>query len=66
MGNDSPFPDAPAGPYALNAIIVCATRDILAADLVGASRPDSPVTGAETLLAVRKLKEEIKSGQIKY
>ena len=66
IGNKSPFPDVANDHYAFNAIVVCTTRNVLAADLDGAFRPDQPVTGAESLLAIRRLKEEIKGKQIKY
>ena len=66
VGNASPFPDVSNGHYAFNAMILCTTRDLLAADLDGAFRPAAPVTGAEALLALRKLREDIKGRQIKY
>ncbi len=66
IGNNSPFPDMANDHYAFNAVLVCTTRDILAADLDGAFRPEHVVTGAETLLALRRLKEEIKGKQVDY
>ena len=66
IGNRSPFPDVAKDHYAFNAMFVCTTRNFLAADLDGAFRPEEPVTGAECLLAVRRLKEAIKSRQINY
>ncbi len=60
VGNSSPFPDVPDDHYAFNAMVVCTTRDFLAADLDGAFRPDAPVTGAEALIAIRRLGEEIR------
>ena len=66
VGNTSPFPDVPSDHYAFNSVLVCTTRNLLAADLDGAFRPDDLVSGAECLLTLRQLKEEIKSQQIKY
>ena len=66
IGNDSPFPDVTSNYYAFNAIVVCTTRDFLSTDLDGIFRPESPVTGMDTLLAIRQLKEEIKGQQINY
>ena len=66
IGNESPFPDVAPDNYAFNAIVVCTTRNLLAADLDGAFRPDDEVTGAECLLAIRQLKEEIKSQQVNF
>lgn len=66
IGNDSPFPDVANDHYGFNAIVVSTTRNILAADIDGAFRPSDPVTGAEALLAIRRLKEEIKGHQVTY
>lgn len=66
VGNSSPFPDVSRDHFAFNAILVTSTRDFLAADLDGVFRPNDPVTGAEGLLAVKRLREEIKSAQITY
>ncbi|MCD4677398.1 MAG: hypothetical protein K8S18_15605, partial [Desulfobacula sp.] len=66
VGSSSPFPDVQQDHYALNAIVVCTTRNFLAADLDGAFRPEDSVTGTETLLTIRRLKEEIKKHQVKY
>jgi len=66
VGNKSPFPDVSNDHYAFNAMLVCTTRNLLAADLDGAFRPDEFVTGAESLLAIRRLKEEIKNRQVTY
>lgn len=66
VGNASPFPDVADDHYAFNAMVVCTTRNFLAADLDGAFAPDNPVSGAELLLAVRRLREEIKDHQVKY
>jgi hypothetical protein len=52
--------------FAFNAMVVCTTRDFLAADLDGAFRPDEAVSGAESLIGIRKLKEEIKGKQVRY
>ena len=66
VGSSSPFPDVPEDHFAFNAIVVSTTRDFLAADLDGAFRPDEPVSGAESLIGIRKLKEEIKGKQVRY
>lgn len=66
IGNESPFPDVPADHYAFNAIVVCTTRNLLAADLEGVFRPNELVTGPECLLAIRQLKEEINNRQVRY
>jgi len=66
VGNASAFSDVPSDHYAFNAIMVCSSRNFLAADLNGAFRPADPVSGAESLLAVKRLKQEIKGQQIVY
>jgi tetratricopeptide (TPR) repeat protein len=66
VGSSSPFPDVPADHFAFNAMVVCTTRNFLAADLDGAFRPDESVTGAEALIGIRRLKEEIKGKQVRY
>jgi tetratricopeptide (TPR) repeat protein len=66
VGSSSPFPDVPADHFAFNAMVVCTTRNFLAADLDGAFRPDEPVSGAESLIGIRRLKEEIKGKQVRY
>lgn len=66
VGSRSPFPDVAADHFAFNAIVVCTTRDFIAADLDGAFRPDQPVSGAESLIGIRRLKEEIKGKQVRY
>jgi tetratricopeptide (TPR) repeat protein len=66
VGSSSPFPDVAADHFAFNAMVVCTTRDFLAADLDGAFRPDEAVSGAESLIGIRKLKEEIKGKQVRY
>jgi hypothetical protein len=66
VGSSSPFPDVSPDHFAFNAMVVCTTRDFLAADLDGAFRPDEPVSGAESLIGIRRLKEEIKGKQVRY
>lgn len=66
IGNVSPFPDVFTGHYAFNAMVVCTTRNFLSTDLDGAFRPNEFVSGTETLLAIRRLKEELKAQQINF
>jgi tetratricopeptide (TPR) repeat protein len=66
VGSPSPFPDVTPQHYAFNAMVVSTTRQFLAADLDGAFRPEDPATGAEALLAIRRLKEEIQAHQVNY
>jgi len=66
IGSSSPFPDVAPQHYAFNAMVVSTTRQFLATDLDGAFRPEDPATGAEALLAIRRLKEEIKAHQVNY
>lgn len=60
------FSDVGSDHYAFNAIVLCTTRSFVAADLDGRFRPAEPVTGIEALLAVRRLKQEIKKHQVDY
>lgn len=54
--NKSPFPDVrPTSPY-FNAVLNVTTRGIMAGDLSGEFRVNTPTDGAEALLAVRSLK----------
>ncbi len=56
VGSPSPFPDVSSGSYSYNAIVLVSTRGILNADIeTGEFRPDEPVSGADALLALRKL-----------
>lgn len=66
LGNASPFPDVASDHFAFNAMIVCTTRNFLAANLDGAFEPDLPVSGSELLLAVRRLRSEIEAHQVTY
>ena len=66
VGSRSPFPDVSPDHFAFNAMVVCTTRNFLAADLDGSFRPDEPVSGAESLIGIRRLKEEIKGKQVRY
>jgi len=66
IGNNSPFPDVRKDYYAFNAVMVCTTRGILEANMDGAFGAHEPVTGADALLALRRLREELKSYQVSY
>ncbi len=62
IGSASPFPDVrPDAPY-YNAVMVCTTRGIMsAADFhSGAFEPEGPISGADALLIIRKLREKLK------
>lgn len=62
IGNSSPFPDvSPHAPY-FNAVMVCTTRGLIEpADIgTGAFQPAGYIKGADALLVIRKLKEELK------
>lgn len=56
----SPFPDVPNTSYAFNAIMVATTRGIMEADIDGTFGPDEPVSGAEAILALGKLREVLR------
>ena len=56
VGSPSPFPDVPSGSYGYNAILLVSTRGILSADVkTGEFHPNDPISGADALLALRKL-----------
>jgi len=60
FGQDrSPFPDVrPTSPF-YNAVLNMTTRSIMEGELSGEFRIDSPVDGAEALLAIRMLKQKM-------
>ena len=62
FGNVSPFPDLRNDLPYFNAVMVCTTRDIMTvADVrTGEFRPMGNVSGADALLAIRELKEQLK------
>jgi len=54
----SPFPDVERGNYTLNAAVITTTRGLLEATVdEGEFKPSDPVSGAEALLALRKLRQ---------
>jgi tetratricopeptide (TPR) repeat protein len=56
----SPFPDVPPDHYAFNAIMVCTTRGIMEAKLDGYFGLEDSVSGADALLVIRRMKDELK------
>ncbi len=62
FGNASPFPDLPNDLPYFNAVMVCTSRNIMtAADVrTGEFRPLGPVSGADALLAIQELKEQLR------
>ena len=62
FGSVSPFPDLRNDLPYFNAVMVCTTRDIMTvADVrTGEFRPMGNVSGADALLAIRELKEQLK------
>jgi len=60
IGGPSPFPDVRTDHYAFNAIMVCTTRGIMEARLDGYFGLEEPVSGADALLVIRRMKEELK------
>ena len=61
LGQDSPFLDVrPDHPY-FNAVMLCVTRGLMAADTrTGEFRPLDPVAGVEAVLAIHTLKEALR------
>ena len=62
IGSPSPFPDLrPDLPY-FNAVMVVTSRGIMEAKdmMTGAFAPREPVGGADALLVIRKIREELK------
>ena len=60
IGSVSPFEDIDSSHYAFNAIMTCTTRGIMKADIDGFFYGDKPVSGADSLLILRRLKETLK------
>ncbi len=61
LGQDSPFLDVrPDHPY-FNAVMLCVTRGLMAADpRTGEFRPLDPVAGVEAVIAIHTLKETLR------
>jgi hypothetical protein len=57
--DNSPFPDVKATSAFYNAVMNMTTRGIMEGELSGEFRVNSPVDGAEALLAIRVLKQKI-------
>jgi len=60
IGSPSPFPDVPGAHYAFNAVQVATSRGILSAAMDGTFGLMKQVSGADALLSIRKLKEQLK------
>lgn len=61
LGEKSHFPDVRSDHYAYNAINVCVTRQILSTNtLNGEFGLENSVSGAEALLAIRKLRDNLR------
>jgi hypothetical protein len=56
---NSPFPDVKATSAVYNAVMNMTSRNIMESELSGEFRVNSPVDGAEALLAIRVLKQRI-------
>jgi hypothetical protein len=56
LGTKSEYPDVPDGHYALGAVRVVVTRGLMSADERGRFRPADPVTGANVMDAVARMK----------
>ena len=56
---NSPFKDVHEGHYAFNAIVAVAIRGLMETDLSGNFRKNDPISGAEALLVIRRLKEKL-------
>lgn len=59
IGAESPFKDVDSSHYAFNAIMTCTTRGIMKADLNGYFKGEKPVSGADALLILRRLKDAL-------
>ena len=55
----SPFPDVPSSVAWYNAAMVCVGRNLMKTDISGAFRPNDPVSGAEMLSAITRLRDVI-------
>jgi tetratricopeptide (TPR) repeat protein len=60
IGDTSPFPDVRPDHYAFNAIMVCTTRGIMEAKPDGYFGLEDSVSGADALLVIRRMKDELK------
>ncbi len=60
IGASSPFPDVRSDHYAFNSIMVCTTRGIMEARLDGYFGLEDSISGADALLVIRRLKDELK------
>ena len=62
IGSQPHFPDVRADQWFFNAIEVCNARGIMQAEdlTTGEFKPQNPVSGADALLIIRKLKDELK------
>jgi hypothetical protein len=61
LGSPSLFPDVRNDHYAFNAIMVVTSRGYIEADkATGEFKPGAPVSGADALLAIRALKDQLK------
>jgi len=60
IGDTSPFPDVRPDHYAFNGIMVCTTRGIMEAKLDGYFGLEDSVSGADALLVIRRMKDELK------
>ncbi len=62
VGSRSPFPDLRADHPYFNAVMVVTSRGIMEAGdtATGAFAPHQPVGGADALLAIRRIREELR------
>ena len=60
IGGTSPFKDVNSDYYAYNAILVCTSRGIMSGNLDGEFRKGDPVSGAEALLILRRLRDQLR------
>lgn len=60
LNEPSPFEDVDGSSYAFNAIMLLTRKAILEAKSYNLFEPEEPVSGPDALLALRRLKEEIK------
>lgn len=61
IGSTSPFPDLSSDLPCFNAVMICTTRGIMAAQNLssGEFEPMGPVSGADALLGIRALKNQL-------
>lgn len=60
IGVVSPFPDVRSDHYAFNSIMVCTTRGLMEAKLDGYFGLEESLSGADALLVIRRMKDELK------